>query len=1148
MKRNREAIRTLLGFALVASAGAGLWGCEPPPPPVQEDDEENNNNDNNDAGNNGEEDTATNNAGACDPACGPTQTCANGVCMDVPPDPNVCNPACGPNQVCTNNICVDNAPQCNPACSPGYTCNAGVCEPDVIAECNPACEEGYTCVNGTCVSDGPGPGVDCSAYVYRGQTYDCSTLDICTERDLVFITACATCDPALLDGQANCGPVCGDGLCDSGETTQTCAGDCPPQLAQVESCMRCHNGASEANNYSGPGLSNPHPFAPQANISCTGCHGGNPNGAGKDGSHVAPPPELATDQLLINDPIAYFNFLTKAGLDNLGGRGPTGPYTGANGQTYTNLDYIQFMNPGDLRAVTAGKGCGANGCHGDQHAQWFSRNQIATETGFWSNTRFMIGVDSIFPENRNLDSDSLAEYTFRPVSNPGYNPGNRVVGETGELRQIYEYAGYYPGPNSQIRNNPANYAAANLPNHVYAAAEDPQRPFRVRANSPLEHLVMEQVTITCGDCHAGSAGANNRYADFRSSGCTTCHMQYSLDGRSRSTDPNVNKLEPVNPDAIAAPERPHIETHQIRNVAKILPNGTFIRGISDNACVGCHQGSNRTVLQYWGIRLDQNQDLVNNFQYPANPANFQNTAQDTRLFDPAVANNTFNGRNANQYILYEDYDNDNRDDTPPDIHYEAGLGCIDCHGSRDVHGGTEGDPSSGKIVSRMGQQVQIVCENCHGGIDAYAPYGECTTYDGRTSDCAQDKKGNALRNVTRDANGDWWLISRLDGQRHYIPQTKDTIIQNNKRHPITQQLLYSPKASYAMGRADGNAQTGIGPLQNNPNLVRQGFAHTDTMDCASCHAAWTNNCVGCHLANQYDVNPNNYFASNVTGERILLFQKAADFVYINPVPFILGVNSHGKITKIAPGMKMFFRHVDYQGNESAVLAFNDRLGEGFNPNSGGRNDFPSLSHNQFYSHSVRGKVTDRNEGGTYCVGCHNTVDGFANFANEYADFQAAYYNNDFANLDFNVLQQHIGQNPGNQLNSPIWVHMAAGLGSGLYLFDATGCPVNPLDNNANRQYCPDGAPAANFANQVNNVVYDLDRVVEFNGVPNANSNHPMQVNSNLRAGATNSQMSGPLGARLLQRLVDPANNQPLLLDSWLDANSNAQGGAANFVQ
>jgi hypothetical protein len=119
--------------------------------------------------------------------------------------------------------------------------------------------------------------------------------------------------------------------------------------------------------------------------------------------------------------------------------------------------------------------------------------------------------------------------------------------------------------------------------------------------------------------------------------------------------------------------------------------------------VGCHQGSNRTVLQYWGIRLDQNQDLVNNFQYPANPVNFTNTRRTRACIDPAVNNATFNGRNANQYILAEDYDGDGRDDTPADVHYEAGLGCIDCHGSRDVHGGTEGDPTSGKIMSRMDQ-------------------------------------------------------------------------------------------------------------------------------------------------------------------------------------------------------------------------------------------------------------------------------------------------------------------------------------------------------------------------------------------------------------------------------------------------------------
>lgn len=28
---------------------------------------------------------------------------------------------------------------------------------------------------------------------------------------------------------------------------------------------------------------------------------------------------------------------------------------------------------------------------------------------------------------------------------------------------------------------------------------------------------------------------------------------------------------------------------------------------------------------------------------------------------------------------------DDADDTPPDVHYEAGMGCIDCHGSADLH-------------------------------------------------------------------------------------------------------------------------------------------------------------------------------------------------------------------------------------------------------------------------------------------------------------------------------------------------------------------------------------------------------------------------------------------------------------------------------
>jgi len=155
-------------------------------------------------------------------------------------------------------------------------------------------------------------------------------------------------------------------------------------------------------------------------------------------------------------------------------------------------------------------------------------------------------------------------------------------------------------------------------------------------------------------------------------------------------------------------------------------------------------------------------------------------------------------------------------------------------------------------------------------------------------------------------------------------------------------------------------------------------------------------------------------------------------------------------------------------------------------------------------------------------------------------------NNDFANLDFNLLQQHFGQNPGNQLDSPLWVHMVVGLGSGLYLFDQNGCPVNPLDNNNNREYCNGTAPADNF--DVNNTVYNLDRIVEATGISNASNNHPLkQPGAGIvkRGGALNQNLSGPLGAQLIEKLADP--NVGVVLDSWLDADAQPRGDAANFL-
>jgi len=540
------------------------------------------------------------------------------------------------------------------------------------------------------------------------------------------------------------------------------------------------------------------------------------------------------------------------------------------------------------------------------------------------------------------------------------------------------------------------------------------------------------------------------------------------------------------------------------------------------------------VMQYWGIRLDQNQDVRNNRQYPANPVSYQSTNGDSRLFDPAVGNNTFNGRNRNQYLKFEDYDGDGRDDTPADVHYEAGMGCVDCHGGFDLHGGDV--TQTPQIMSRMEHGVAIACESCHGTADAYAATTSGTTYDGTAAEVAVDTLGHPLRHVVKEG-GEYYLYSRLTGVKHYIPQTRDTVVDNGAINPGTGLPVFTALASYAMGRTDGNPATGIGPVQT--QAITPGFSHTDRMDCATCHASWSNSCVGCHLGGQYNTG-NNF--SNITGERIVFKQATADFVYQSPVPFQLGVGSDGKIKTFSANTKTFFTWEDKNHVDSQMFAFSDRNGAGNNPAVA----FPSMSHNAMMAHSIRGRVTMQQEGPRYCVACHLTTEGIANYGADYDAFRTAMAANDFGALDFDLLKQHIGKNPGNQLNSPIWVHMVAGLGSGLFLFDENGAPVNPLDGFAGRKGAGGVAPATNF--DPARVRLDLDGIVEADGSSNGSSNHPMQVpgvGPVLRDGAADPQLAGPLGTSLIELLADPTSG--IVLDSWVNADGQLGGDAATHA-
>jgi len=878
--------------------------------------------------------------------------------------------------------------------------------------------------------------------------------------------------------------------------------------------MQCHNG-SKHDDYAGPGMENPHPFPGADNLTCTECHGGNPGGDDQAGSHVPAPPQIGDREQWERDNYAYFNRLTLTGLDKL-------PDYQVDGKSYTALDYLQFINPGDLRIVTKGRACGK--CH-EAHAEVVSASPLATETGILAGALSAVGIDNAVPANAELYQMTAADRAFRSVVDLDMDSSD--FGTVDQLLEFPVFSKRNQSSPDAIQGNPA-YDVANLPSGL---TSDNRAAF----GSALANLLHEQVAFTCGDCHLGSAGANNRTGDYRSSGCAACHMPYSVNGRSTSGDPNIPRDEPYDPDDIDDPELPHVRRHLIVSHAQTLPSGEKVQGMDDYTCAGCHQGSNRTVMQYWGIRLDQNQDVRRGVQYPSNPLKWKNTAQDARLFGfegrPDRGNNReFNGRNANQYLLIEDYDGDNRDDTPADVHYEAGMGCIDCHGSTDLHGGDVNAPNAKRISSRMEHAVTIQCESCHGGVETYAAIKQGTAHDGETSDVGVDSRGNGIKHVVLEEDGHYYLYSRLTGKKHFIPQTRDTTVDSGKTNPFSGAALYSVKASYAMGRDDGNAATGMGPQQ--PGEPRD-TCHSDTMSCASCHASWTNTCMGCHLEGEYN-NGNNF--SNITGDRIVFRERFAEFVYQSPLFFQLGVDARNKISQTSSNTKMFFRWKDRAGNRSEVYTFSNRHGKGNNPSV----QFPALGHNAMMAHSIRGKVTATQEGPRYCVACHNTKTGLEEHGELYATFRSAMATGQFENLDFPALQTHFGRNPGNRLNSPLFVHMVAGLGSGLFLFDKDGGPVNDLDTNTNRYGSNGVSPKAQF--EISRVRFNLDCVVRPDGVALGSSNHALItpiIGPNLRDGAENPNMAGPLGGRLIRLLTDPENG--LVLEGWLDADGLPQG-------
>jgi len=314
---------------------------------------------------------------------------------------------------------------------------------------------------------------------------------------------------------------------------------------------------------------------------------------------------------------------------------------------------------------------------------------------------------------------------------------------------------------------------------------------------------------SCVRCHLWSTGAGVRGESghaglYRSQGCAACHYEYADDGLYAGLDPTIDRAEPG-----------HGVGHRLRNT------------IPTSQCAHCHNSGGADVgLSFQGLAEAPP-------GIPAGPG-FAGTTDEIRYGAYHLADGFF---------------------VQPDVHFQAGLACIDCHTVLEAHG-------DGNIDVQMSLATEIRCEDCHGTLEA-----DTTLTTSRGNPLPQIRKEGAF----------YFLRGKLDGADHLLKQVRQVAV-------LVDSGVFNPAAKEAMTPAHLRPP-GQGGLE-----------------CSACHSPWQSN----HYATVLDRDFAAPGVDLVTGAPT----PAAITNVRNPYPsatgllrfrpFGLGRNSRGRVAPFVP--------------------------------------------------------------------------------------------------------------------------------------------------------------------------------------------------------------------------------------------------------
>jgi hypothetical protein len=579
-------------------------------------------------------------------------------------------------------------------------------------------------------------------------------------------------------------------------------------------CLSCHTATDNKTMHSAKA---------EVFLSCVDCHGGNGQARDKKSGHVQP--KDANIWRTSANPVRSYTALLKE-----------------------DLAFVRFVNPGDLRAATLA--CAA--CH-RAIVKNVSKSPMTHGAMLYAAALYNNGV---LPVKNGVVGESYDPADGAPrLVNTVPPPTPEETRDKGILASLFPFPRWELGqtgnPFRVFERGGRRRLEIGLPD----LDEEPGKPdkglsFRGPGTlSRTDPIILGAQKTRLVDPLLSLMGSNDHPGDYRSSGCTACHVVYANDRSPANSGPYAsggNRGLTQSADLTIPRNEPG---HPLKH--------TFTRSIPSSQCMTCHMhpGTNM-VSTYLGVTWWDN-EADGQAMYPKVHKTLSAQERDrieqsnpegsalrglwgdpdflarTADLNPQLKTTQFADFHGHGWVFRNVYKRDRHGnlldaggnlvpDTAPDkfqkavhlkdIHLEKGMHCVDCHFKQDSHG-------NGKLYGEPRPAIEIDCVDCHGSESAAATL----VSSGPAS------PGTRLSNLRTP-----WDEPRFESKGGRILQR--SIVVKDAVWTIPQTL----DAASAAARKSHTAAHG-----------------SSKMTCYACHSAWTTSCFGCHLSMRANVKKDN---------------------------------------------------------------------------------------------------------------------------------------------------------------------------------------------------------------------------------------------------------------------------------------------------